>query len=178
MEELLNNLTGFLIWGSLAWFWIITSLFVLILFLSDIYENGFYAFASFLIFVVILHFGSNLELVPFIKAYWHIPLLYLGIGAVYALIRAYFYGKKPYDGYIDKDYTVEKIEKLRTEQLKSELEENIFRWWLLFPVSFLNLLCTDLIRKFFKWLYARLRGIFEYVLVLGIKSAPTEKDEE
>ena len=182
MQDILNNFTGFVLWGSVLYFWIFTSIFVLILFLSDIYENGYFAFTTFLIFLAVLFFSSNVDLVSFITLYWHSPLIYLGIGLIYATIRIFFYGRKQFNPinlpYSAKDYSADKIKELKREELRSKLKSNMFRWWFLFPISFLNWFLKDLVRDFFNWVYSKLRRFFEYVLDLGINSVSVEDEKD
>tara|TARA_R110000851_G_scaffold47424_1_gene115090 strand:- start:51256 stop:51801 length:546 start_codon:yes stop_codon:yes gene_type:complete len=179
MEQILENLTGFILFGSVLWFWIFTSAFILVLFLSDIYENGYYAFVSFLVFLGFLHFKSNLDMVSFIQLYWYTPLIYLGVGVVYAMIRTYFYGRKPYTPpYVNKEDSAEEVRELKREALKSKLKNNVFRWWFLFPVSLINWIFTDLLKDFFNAIYSKLRKVFEGILDMGINSVSVEDEKE
>lgn len=178
MEQILTNLTGFLFFGSVLWFWIFTSAFVISLFLSDIYENGYFAFGSFLVFLGFMHFKSNIDLLGFIQLYWYTPLIYLGIGLVYAMVRTYFYGRKPYTHWsFDKDNSPEKLKELKRVKLKSKLKGNVFRWWFLFPISFINWVLSDLLKDFFNAIYSKLRKVFEGILDMGINSV-SEADEK
>ena len=92
MSNFLNNLPEFLFMGSVLWFYILTIVFVMVLFISEVNKNGYLALVSFIIFSLVMSYWGNFYVVE----YFTLTLLgiYLVSGFIYSFIRTYFYGRK------------------------------------------------------------------------------------
>lgn len=176
MEELLNNFPEFVFMGSVLWFYIITLTFIVVLFVSEVNENGYYALASFVIFSLVMRFWGNFDIMD----YFSFTLLgiYLGVGFIHSLLRTYFFGRKTlvYNGYLSSsvpasEKDIEENIEGQIKNRKSKLKGNVFRWWFLFPISFLTWVFSDLLKDFFETIYSKLRKLYEYILDLGLKGA-------
>jgi hypothetical protein len=115
MLELLQSFTLF---GSVIGFYIAVLFLIGLLFYSDIEEEGYGAFFSFLIFCGVTYFWSNFNILSYFS--WGLVGSYLGIGLLYSFIKTYFYARK------------------NGEKGRKYIKENVFRWWFLWPVSLIN----------------------------------------
>jgi hypothetical protein len=107
MLELLQSFTLF---GSIIWFYVSVLALIWLLFYSDIEEQGFGAFFSFLIFIVVTYFWGNFNILSYFS--WGLIGSYLGIGLLYSFIKTYFFARK------------------NGEKGRRYIKENVFRWWL------------------------------------------------
>ena len=169
--ETLFTLTLF---GSVIWFWISALIFLIICFVSDITENGFLSFVFLIITAILYHFWGDvksfLEFITFLNI-----SIYLGIGLLFSALRTFFAGrtlgkkiktlpeKSP-----DKYYGTTKDSV--KENFINELKGNVFRWWFMWPINLINWLITDLIKDVWNFTYSKIKGFYNYVLELGIKS--------
>ncbi len=149
-------------WGAL----IGIVLFLIICWLADIYENGFFATAALIVICVLFYYkGANFAPFMFIIS-WTFAGTYLGIGLVYSVIRVFFEGRKlgkkiqdlPKGNTSQKDYVIDK------------LSGNVSRWWFMWPISLINWVLTDLLRDFWDYVYSKMGNFYRKVLELGIKS--------
>ena len=53
------------------------------------------------------------------------------------------------------------------KELISELSNNVSRWFLLWVVSLINWIITDLLGDFWEWLWTKIRSLFEGIFRLG-----------
>ena len=162
MENVLNFLPSFVLWGSAITFWIVVGVLTLILFASENAENGYFAFVSFLIFGVGNYFFGNFNMLDILSL--SSVGIYLGVGFVYALIRTYIYGSK--NKTLSKGYIGER------------LKENVFRWWFMFPVSFIYWVFSDLVSDVYDFLYKRLEKLFYAVFLLGAGNSGKEEENK
>ena len=172
MENSLNFLPEFLLFGSIVYFYLSILIFISILFWADIRENGFFALFAFLVFMVGMNYYSTFE--PFRYITWTSVGLYLGVGFIHSIIRTYFYGASnplKYNGYEHNpsEETVKKSIDDQIETKRSYLKGNVFRWWFLFPISFINWAISDLVRDVYNFVYSKLQSLYEGVFNMGIK---------
>lgn len=176
MNSFLESLPQFLLFGSVIYFYISFIIILAIFFWSDAKEMGFHAFAAFLVFITIMHFYSDWD--PIGITSWGQVGLYLLMGFIHSLIRTYFYGRKPipkaFEHYPNGRSTDDEIEIHKNNIIKdrkSHLKGNVFRWWFLFPISFINWVFSDLIRDVYNFIYSQLQRLYEGVLNLGLKQS-------
>jgi hypothetical protein len=171
----MNTLLALTLFGSVVWFWIITSVFVIICFASDLNKNGYYAFAAFIVLIAAFNFWGDVKaILGFIT--WTNVGIYLALGLIYATVKTFFAGRKlkekikdlPEDRKKDSVYT--NTQKEEKKHFISKLESNVTRWWLMWWVSLINWMFTDLFKDFFHLVYSKFRRFFEYVLELGMSS--------
>jgi hypothetical protein len=93
MEEALSNFPQFVLWGSVTLFYVTTLIFIFLLFVSEVTENGWLALVSFGIFVFITSWQSNLEPLDHLT---NLQLIgyYIGIGLIHSVIRTFIFGRK------------------------------------------------------------------------------------
>lgn len=176
MESLLNSLPQILFAGSVLYFYLLTLLLFTIFFIADYHESGFHATAAFILFIVATSIWGTFEPLEYFT--WGKFGIYIGIGFLYSLIRTYFYGKAPlkYNGYqsnVKEDELKENI-KSQIENRRTHLKGNVFRWWFLFPISFIDWVLTDLIKDVFNAVYKKLHKLYESILNYGLNSAEQE----
>lgn len=169
------TLTTLTLFGSVVWFWIIISIFLLICFLSDIYENGFYAFGTLVIISILCTLWGEID--PFLSLFTiKNVLIYLGIGLVFSVIRTYFSGRKL--GEVMKVLPEEREKGEWKPETKSEakakniekLKGSVFRWWFMWIVSLIVWLVKDLIKDLWNYIYSKLKLFYNFILNLGINS--------
>jgi hypothetical protein len=136
--------------GFSLFFLIEVAVLIFLLFLSEEVEHGAVAFVSLLLFYGIClvrhetHYISEPSLLNII--------IYILIGLFYALIRLYFSGvsKKThhwdYSG--ENKETREKSLAQNKENILHFVKNNFFRWWGIWPVSFLYYIFTDILKQF------------------------------
>jgi len=171
MRELVNNLPEFVFFGSVIGFYVLTVVFIIFLFLSEVTENGYVALVSFIIFSLAARFFGNFEMEQYLTL--KMVGIYIAIGFAHSIIRTYFYGRKRglkrkelLENYPETDYHVTDF----NDTTLSSLKGNVFRWWFLFPVSFLTWLLSDLLRDFWNQVYDLTKKSYEYFLKLGMDS--------
>lgn len=153
---MINDFLSLAIFGSFIWFCIILACLIAVCFWAENVEHGGIALLGLVCFLIINHFWGNIPVSDYLS--WTSVLIYLGLGFTYSVIRTYYYGRNSKDSDI------------------TYLKGNVFRWWLLFPISLLNWLATDLLVDLWNSLYAQLRGMFEYFFYLGRKAAKKEAE--
>lgn len=146
MVEFLQSFTLF---GSFIGFWFCVAALIFCFFWADNEEQGYGALASFIVFLLLTHFWSNYQFIDYIN--YKQVLLYLIIGFIYSFIKTFFYARK--HGEVGKKY----------------LKDNVFRWWLLWPVSLTNWILSDLLKDIYSLIYKKLSGVYEKVFELGLK---------
>ena len=173
MDSVLNSLPQIFLFGSVLYFYLLTIFLLIIFFFADVHESGFHAFGAFLIFLGLTYFWGTFEPLGYLS--WINVGAYFGIGFLYSLIRTFFYGRKSlkYDGVISKptDEDITNNLKYRIEDRKSHLKNNVFRWWFLFPISFIDWVLSDLVKDVYNWLYKQLHKLYESILDAGLKGA-------
>ena len=183
MKEALSNFPEFVLFGSMTLFYITTLIFIFLLFVSEVTENGWLALISFGVFVFITTFQGNLEPLDHL-ANIQLVSYYIGIGLIHSLIRTYLYGRKRKpmrleaieaqnewnekyrkDGEEPSTSKIEKFDSTTYDKLKG----NVFRWWFLWPISLLTWIFSDLLRDFWNLLYDNTKKIFQAIVDAGMK---------
>lgn len=181
METIINFLIAYTLFGSAIVFWVITVGLVITLITSEQVEDGFVAMWGVLIFITATYFWSNVNVLSLIDG-WDV-LIYLGLGLLYSIIRTFFYGKKEYrnfesdfkkdyHGKITKSELNDKYDSTKIKHLENlidKLKGHVFRWWLLFPISLLTWILSDLVKDLFEYAYSKMSKTFNYILKLGFK---------
>ena len=178
MDKLLSYLPEFLLWGSALYFWGATALFIFILFISEIKEDGWSGLVAFIAFIGLTHFCSNFDVFSIITL--KLILLYLGIGLVHSLVRTYLYGRKrgiEKKGKEFKDTFLSREEDFDNDTT-DKLKGNVFRWWFLFPISFLTWVFSDLIKDVYNFIYSQFKIIFVKIVKAGQNSTYKTKEDE
>lgn len=153
---MIEKLTTLAIFGSFVWFCVMAGLLIIIFFWSENAKHGGIAFLGLVSFLIINYLWGNVPVKSFVT--WPSVLIYLGVGLIYAIIRTYFYGRRSRDRDSGIYY----------------LKNNVFRWWLLFPISLINWLISDLLEDIWDWTYGIFESTFEYFFKLGQKSTKKE----
>jgi hypothetical protein len=153
---MLTQLLTLTIFGSFIWFAILTFILIIAFFVSEKEELGYIATIAVIVYLLLNRFFGNVPILQFIT--WTNVLSYLGLGFVYTVIRTYFYGR----------YAKENGYSLNT--LKSDLSGNVFRWWFLFPISFIYWMVSDFIAQAWDVIYDLLSNGFEKIFTAGFNS--------
>lgn len=169
MENLFSVLATLTLFGSVIWFWISVALFLTICFASDINKNGFYAFGTLVVFVILFNFWGNIEPIVSFLTVKNI-FIYLGIGFLVATLRTFVATKKlkkeikdlPIEKPNQYPYTTK--QEAKNEFIK-ELEGNVSRWWFMWPISSISFLVND----GWKFAYSKIKGYFKFIVELGLK---------
>lgn len=144
---------SFHLFGGVVWFWIAIVVLLMLFFIAEISSQGFIATIGLAVFLALNWYKGD---VPTAEIFtWANAGIYLLLGFIYAVIRTFFYGR---DQINISSYTVD------------SLKENVFRWWLLFPISLIAWTLEDLIGNIWNAIYDICSNGFEYVLKLGNSS--------
>lgn len=169
MESLFAVLATLTLFGSVIWFWVSVAVFLTICFASDINKNGFYAFGTLVVFIILFNFWGNIEPILSFLTVKNI-FIYLGIGFLVATLRTFVASKKlkkkikklPDEKPKEYPYTTKK--EAKNEFIK-ELEGNVSRWWFMWPISSISFLIKD----GWEFVYSKIKGYFKYIVELGLK---------
>jgi len=153
------GLLSFAIFGSFLWAAVLLGILVVLLFVSEVTENGFLAFAAVAAFVAANHVAGNIPLIKLLT--WSNAGLYFSLGLIFTVIRVYFYGRsQALKGYKEVNY--------------SYLKGNVSRWWTIWPVALLKWLFSDLLKDAWDYIYSKLGKVFEWILEAGFNSGKTD----
>lgn len=144
--DIINSYTLF---GSIIGFWAAIISLIVALFMSEKEEQGFGALFSGLIFIGLVYFWGNVNIMDYLD--FNLIGIYLIIGLLYSFIRTFIFARKlGISG-------------------KRELKEHIFRWWFLWPVSLIFWILSDVIQDLYDFIYKRISKFYEYIFELGLK---------
>lgn len=131
----------------------ITNIALLIVFIllivSEVSESFGFGILVLIAFVIVNYFTKLIEY-NFIT--WNNVALYFLLGFMYTIARIFFEGRKGY-----------KIE-------IKELKEDIARWWILFPISLVVWIFSDLLEDVYNLIWRYLEKFFQYIYNLGNKT--------
>ncbi len=135
---------AFTLFGSIVWFYIITIIVLIGLFLVENEESGWLGFIISVGYITLDYYtDKNFDLKMIFS--WQNVLIYLFLGIVFSLIRTYFKGK----------------ELTEDEKKRFELKEHVFRWIFMFPISLLNwLVFRVLFKDIFNYLYKKAESTY------------------
>jgi hypothetical protein len=175
MEALLTTLGALTLFGSVLWFWILTIAFIVICFISDVSENGFFAFGTLIVLVILYYLKANIDPLLAFFSLAHI-LIYLLIGLFYSIMRTFLYGRRlgkelkglPLNN--DDGKNTFNNQEYKTKEYVDKLKGNVFRWWFMWPISFINWLVSDLIKDCWDYLYSLVNKWYNYILRAGINT--------
>lgn len=149
----MGDFLTFTIFNSFAWGIIILAVLLVCLLIAEGIEQGGLGLLSILTFMLINYWWGNIPLTKLIT--WGNVLFYIGAGFVFANIRIYFYGREKAK---DKDKSY------------SEVEENIFRWWFMWPISLIYWTFSSLVIDLWNLIYKRFELIFKFFYNLGVNN--------
>ncbi|MDD5649060.1 MAG: hypothetical protein PHF86_01395 [Candidatus Nanoarchaeia archaeon] len=166
---MLDLLLGLTLFGSTILGIALFMFFLFLCFVADVKKDGFIATFSLIVMGVLYYFWGKeswVTLISFISI--KSIFLYIGLGFIHAIIRIYFYGREEMkkvneyrSGGNSYDYSINK-----------NIKSNVFRWWLLWPISFIIWVIQDMVKDIYDWVYNKLDKFFNYIMDLGIKSVP------
>lgn len=170
----MESLLTVTLFGSMIWAIISVIVFLILLFSSDIKENGFVAFSSLIIFGVIYYFWGTFQPILTILS-WKIILFYFVIGLIYSIIRTFFKGRTLGEEIKDlpdkrpNNYPYDTKSSAKKEFF-DDLKGNVFRWWFMWPISFINWAISDLVKDTWNFIYSKMKKFYYFILELGVKS--------
>ncbi len=179
----------FILFGAKVWFWVAIGILLLISVVSEAREDGTYSFWGFVGLCVALFFWGP----DWFKRFWeHIswtwPLIYLGIGIIFAISSIIVYGlrnKPKIKAEREKYAQRHKLTLPLTEEQENEFrdtgdvdrlikprdfQDDVTRWWLNWPGSFVYWLFEDFFVNLGEYLYSVTKRFFWsiYNAALGI----------
>lgn len=154
MDTIINFVTSFTLFGMWWAFSLATVVWIFTLFAAEGEENGSIAFVTSGIFFGLIYYDGKIDILSIFS--WMNILSYIGIGFVYSLIKTFFYAKNGGN--------------------KSQLKEHVFRWWFLWPISFLYWCFSDLIRNLYDLIYNKISILYDEIFEFATKDK--EKEEE
>lgn len=171
------------LFGSIVWFWITAIIFLVVCFASDINKNGIVAFVTLIIIGFLFYFWGDVKSILAFFSLINVSI-YLGIGLLFSAFRTFFSGRtlgkklknlpsaKDLSNNDENKYTkyVSGTKESEKESFIRELKGNVFRWWFMWPISMINWLITDLIKDTWDFVYSKIKGFYNLILELGIKS--------
>jgi len=180
---MLETFLSIAVFGSFIWWLIITTVLLIFLFTSEIEGNNIIPFFSIILYFVILYFWSNKDIDILFN--WINIISYIGIGLLYAIIKTYFLGNKvkkdikkylsEEKSWIKNDDDAKKYKNNTINDFKTGLKDNIFRWWLFWPISLIVWLFKDLIKDIWNFIYKYTHKLFEKIFMLGIGNSDNIK---
>jgi len=173
MESLLSGLPQILLFGSVLYFYLSLLLIFCLFVWADLEESGYHAMGVFVSYLVVFYVwgaGGFFEIFT-----WTSVGIYIGIGILYSVIKTWFFGKKElkYNGYTDDPST----DKIKTnidgqiEERRDDLENNVKRWILLWPISLITTILKDWLKQVWKWSWKNVKVIYEKILNMGLNGA-------
>jgi hypothetical protein len=175
MEALFSNT----LFGSSIWFWISVVVFLIICFISDVEQDGHVAFIMLILFSILYYFLGDVKgLLSFITL--RNGVLYFGVGLGYSIIRSFFSARSLGKRIKDLPKTREDIkgqshifdnQDSERERFLNQLKENVLRWWFMWPINMITYIISDIAEDVYTFVYHNIKGIFEFIVDLGIKSA-------
>lgn len=175
----MEALLGLTLFGSVLWFWISVAVFIVICFISDVNENGFWAFATLVLLGVAYYLKGHVDPLLQVLTLPNI-LIYLGVGLGFSVLRTFFEGRKlGHD--INKNVKEWQERKLTEKHIEEnienqknyfldELKGNVFRWWFMWPISLITWAITDIVKDIYDFIYSKMKGFYNWIVDLGMKS--------
>ena len=133
------------LFGSVGLFFLGLGILVFTLILADLNENGYYATFSFAVFLGLVYFWGEADILSVFSI--KNILMYLFTGFLFSLMRTYFKGK-------------ELSKKGKGYKETFRLKDNVFRWWFLFPISAINWVFGHLLRDLFNLIYSKVEKVY------------------
>jgi hypothetical protein len=164
------------LFGSALLFWISVLVFVVICFIADIIEEGGWAFAGMIVLGILFYIRADIK--PLLEMFTLANIFfYLLLGFLFTALRVFFTGRKFWRKIKDlpvmdvKESGYYKSQGYHKEVFIDELSGNVARWWLMWPVSLLNLVFVDVVKEIWFFVYPRMKRFYVFILELGINSA-------
>lgn len=189
---MLDSLLALSLFGGFLWFALIVGAYIIGLFISDYYENGYYATALSVVLIGIFYYEGTIQFWNHIS--WLTILGYLLVGFIFSIIRTFIFGRKEHVKFLNKEKEWgEKLEQLilnykeknpkaddkTIEEVmgnyvkgrgswdtyeKVSIKKHVFRWWFLWPVSLLTWLLTDLVKDLYEFVWDKLKNFYAAVI--------------
>lgn len=175
----MGALLALTLFGSVIWFWVVVAVFLIICFASDVNENGFLAFGTLVVIGVLFYFKANIDPLLEILSLPNI-LIYVGVGLIFSFIRTFFASralgykiKESIKEWKGRNYTEQTIDEKRADEIRyfiNDLKGNVFRWWFMWPISFLTWVATDIVKDVWDWIYTKMGGFYRWIVNFGVNS--------
>lgn len=165
--ELIQTLLGITLFGFKFWGLAVLIVLVALCFWADYEESGFVATLFCVIAGLLFYFWGNdtWKLFVSLLTFYNISV-YLGAGLFHALTRVFFHGRKEM-----KRVNEDRLEGRTYEHtINRDIKNSFFRWWFLWPVSFINWIIKDMVKEIYDWFYSKIQRILNFILDLGVKS--------
>jgi hypothetical protein len=145
---------------------------LIILFVSEVSENGFLATVFSLIIGVCFFFYGKDTWNSFVSILTvKTIVMYIIAGLVFAIFRVFMHGRNE----MRKAVHFKATGNIGKYDINKEIKESVFRWWFLWPVSLIVWVIKDFINEIYDLVYVAFDRFFNSVMNLGIK---TVKDIE
>jgi hypothetical protein len=161
-------------------FWIITDICLIVLAVMVEWDVGFGAGGIVVIYFFGLLFFSNFHPIDWLAHHWidliEYVVIYMAIGAVYGVVKWYFYVTRKADDYAEnegdfrlqysggrqKAYSTYKefLESRDIPPSPKRHKHEILMWMGYWPVSAVVTLIDEPLRRFFTWVYGRLTTLY------------------
>lgn len=140
----MENLITYTLFGSAALFLAVVCVFVISLFVADKFESGESAAMATVVLLLANYFWGTFPVLEYLTV--RNVGIYLFIGFVFSLIRTYFKGRE--------------LREDPESKARFALKDHVFRWWFLFPVSFLSWLFSGILKDLFDVVYTKISGVY------------------
>ena len=169
----LEKVAAITLFGGVGWAIAVGVIFLIAVFISDYNENGFAITLSFAGLMALFYFWGSAPLWEVFPLFsWKFLVLYFSVGLVYAILKTFLYSKKQARIASSRD---SRADILRT--IKRGLEENVFRWWFAWPISFTMWVFGDLLSDIFSGIWSKVRKLFENIAKAGIDAGMNSKEK-
>jgi hypothetical protein len=89
MVSLFGGLTALTLFGSFIWMAVLLVALLIVLFVSEVEEEGGIALIGVVTFLVLNYYWGNVPVIKFVS--WVSVLGYLGVGLLFTIVRVFFY---------------------------------------------------------------------------------------
>lgn len=162
---MLETLVTFTLFGQIWAFYTVVLIFIFLLFMAEMEEQGGISLTSLVVLSVLLYWKGDGYDDTAINDYltWGNLCIYLSIGLVYSLTRLYLISRN-----YEVSYNQNKEDALG--RIKRIASKNFFRWILQFPISLIAFLFTDVFTHLSKVITNLFSGVIDSILEMGLRS--------
>lgn len=171
----MGALLSLTLFGSVLGFWLSVLAFLIICFISDVVEEGGWAFAGMVVLGIMYYFWADIK--PVLAFFTLLSIsTYLFAGLVFSFIRTFLAARKlgkkikTLPSKDSKSGYSSDTKEYHKEKFIDDLKGNVFRWWFMWPISLINWVLTDFIKEVWDFVYSRVSGFYKHIVELGIKS--------
>lgn len=169
------------LFGHFAWFAIIITAWIIGLFFAEKEEEGWLATIFTVIVLGTFQFEGTYQLASYFS--WMVLGIYLGAGFVFSLVRTFLFARKEQTKFLKREAKIAKQKAENPNAWSSNYEKksivgHVFRWWFLWPVSFIAWIFTDLVKDLYDFVWRYLKGFYYGIVKFAEGTVTISEDEQ